>query len=213
MSLSICRAWVSLVAGVRRFLAPLLLCCLALHARADVVALGTVSQVSGSDTLVLNDVPAGNNRVLIVTVSHADVNFANTATLDTYRVRLGAQQMTRANFVVDFPGQARAYDSIWYLALGTSASPGTGTITVTRPAGVSLPNALVTARVYGNVNQTTPTSSPQSLSVSGFNSTLNMTSAAGDMVFDLIDGFTYSTSNPVTATADRKSTRLNSSHT
>ena len=55
MSLSIFRAWVSLVAGVRRFLAPLLLCCLALHARAERFSVQRFEEGFGAvltDTLV-----------------------------------------------------------------------------------------------------------------------------------------------------------------
>jgi hypothetical protein len=161
---------------------------------ATVSALGTPAQVAGATTLAYT-VPAGSNRLLVVTASNAS---ATTLT----SVSFGATPMT----LVVQRDDTFAFDSIWRLALGSSPTASSGTITVTGFATAA--NTVLTAQAFANVNQATPIdgSSSNQISVgSNIGSTISLnTTTAGDLVFDIFDSFV--TGGSITATPDASQT-------
>jgi hypothetical protein len=157
--------------------------------------LGSAASVNIADTLNFT-VPAGNNRLLVVTASHAD-NGGVALTSVTF----GATTMTQA--VVSGDGSA-AVDSIWTLPMGSSASPTTATITVTKNAGAGTrPCAFISAQTFQGVDQTSPfqtvsAANAGKLTAADPGSTLTIASSATDLVFDIYDLF--ATNNTITAT-------------
>ena len=188
---------------LRSLFTALALCLLASTASATtgVATLGTPTFVTGADSIASYSVAAGANRLLVITVSHADDGAQSYTT-----VTFGGQAMTKA---VEKNDGSSAVDSIWYRVLGTSASATSGAISVTRPdgAGTRL-TTFLSAQAFQNVDQTTPTSSPLTVNNPGANSgsTLTVTSASGDLVMDLFD--LYKSTSP-SATAGGSQTVLN----
>ncbi|HNB73747.1 MAG TPA: choice-of-anchor Q domain-containing protein, partial [Acidobacteriota bacterium] len=152
-----------------------------------VTALGAPAQVTGVTSLTYT-VPPGTNRLLVVTASNA-----TSTTIGS--VSFGASVMTMAVQKND----GFAMDSIWSLALGTSTSSDTRTITVT---GFSTAvNTVLTAQTFQNVDQTTPIDGTLNNAATGTSvgSTLTLlTTTANDLVFDLFDCFVNS--GAITAT-------------
>ncbi|MBS0631129.1 MAG: putative Ig domain-containing protein [Verrucomicrobia bacterium] len=166
-------------------------------------ALGSAASVTIADTLSYT-LPAGNNRLLVVTASHPD-NGGVALTSVTF----GTQAMTQA--VLSTDGSA-AIDSIWILPMGSSGAPTTATITVTRNAGASTRLcAFISAQAFKDANQSSPIQTVSAANVSGGtgNSTLTITSSATDTLFDLFDAF--SSSNSLTATAGSNQTAISNS--
>lgn len=161
---------------------------------ATVSALGPPAQVAGATTLAYT-VPAGSNRLLVVTASNASATSVTS-------VSFGATPMTLAVQRDD----TTALDSIWRLALGSSPTASSGTITVSGFATAA--NAVLTAQAFAGVNQTTPidgSSSNQINNATNISSTISLnTTTAGDLVFDIFDSFVNSGS--ITATPDASQT-------
>ena len=153
------------------------------RAVAAVSSLGTPSFVTAADTIASYTVPAGTNRLLLVTVSHADTTELTAATA----VSFGGQPLTQVAIKKD----GAAVDSIWGRVLGTSGSATSGAIVVTRHASTfSKVISFLSAQAFQNVDQTTPTSGAttgNNAAMLNSASTLNVPSAAGDLVLDLWD--------------------------
>ncbi|MBX7212366.1 MAG: hypothetical protein K1X78_28935, partial [Verrucomicrobiaceae bacterium] len=163
---------------------------------AAVAPLGAGTQAVGADFTATVIVPAGTNRILVVTVSHAD-DLGQSYTSVTF----GGQAMTKAIERNDDNDGATgingaAYDSIWYRVLGDSASATSGFVAVTpRPAGAGTkPTTWISAQAFSGVDQTLPiastgaTSNPNGTNLS---SRLVLASSAGDMVYDLFDTYNF----------------------
>ena len=153
-------------------------------AGAAVVQLGTpVSQYGASSTLASVTVPAGADRLLVVTASHAGA-------VDVSAVSFAGSPMIKA---IELDDAGTAVDSIWYLALGSSASGTSGSVAVTFAGIVAAANEkFLSATVFAGVDQASPISSPlseQTLSGTNLSASLNVVSAPGDLAFDLFDMF------------------------
>ncbi len=177
-------------------------------AHAAITQLGTPSSLFQSAVGTVHSmtnvtVPAGTDRVLIVTASHAGY-------VDVTSVSFGASPMIKAVERDD----TVAVDSIWFLRLGNSASPTTATISATfatPSSGQATPatQSFISAVTYAGVDQTVSVNNPQSampLSGSNVGSSFAVTSASGNLVFDIFDGF--NTGAAVTATAAAGQTLL-----
>jgi hypothetical protein len=156
---------------------------------AQVVQLGSPAFIYQSNTIAGFTIPAGTNRLLVVTASDA-------AAITITGVTFGGTPMIKQAELSD---GFFAVDAIFTLALGSSGSSSSGNIVVTSASG----DKFITATVFQFVNQATPVSSPVSLQNPGptpplFN-TLTVTSAANDLAFDLFDYFKNAT-GPNTAT-------------
>ena len=153
------------------------------NASIGVSKLGSAASVFGNNTLSGFIVSAGTNRLLVVTASDADAKSITGVTF-------GGTPMTQMVFKTD----NYSVDAIYYLVLGSSASSTTGDIVIT--SGTSNTQKFITAVVFGYVNQTTPMSG--ALSDQNFTSpsasSLTITSASQDLVFDLFD--TYKSTTP-----------------
>lgn len=160
------------------------------RALLSVAALGTPSsQYLSSNTLSGFTVSAGTNRVLIVAVS--DPNSSTPASAVTFN----GQSMSLGTSVND--GGA-ASDTIWYLALGTGGAI-TGQNVVATTTGTH--ELFFGASVYSGVDQTThAVAGPSDHDPNGDNATktVNVTSKAGDLAFDLFDAYKQSAVNSVT---------------
>lgn len=182
---SLIAAWGLLIAGLA----------LASPGFAAVTTLGAPASIAGSTTLAYT-VPAGTDRLLVVTASNAAAIVAPT-------VSFGASPMT----LVVQRADTVAIDSMWQLALGSSASETTGTITVTGFASAA--NTVITAQGFAGVNQATPidgTNTNQALGSNLASSLALNATTAGDLVYDIFDGFVSSGS--VTATPDASQTAV-----
>ena len=154
-----------------------------------VTQLGTaVSQYETSSTLSSFTVPAGSNRLLVVVAS--DVN-SNNVTGVTFNGNAMIEVLEGTDNI--------AVDSIYVLALGTAVGSTTGDIVMVSGGGASA-EKFIAAVVFENVDQADPTSSEvRRLEQTGVSpSTLAVTSADGDLVFDMID--TYRADAPSTLT-------------
>ena len=169
------------------FVLALILVVLPSFASAAVSALGTPSKVIGANSIANYSVPAGNDRVLIVTVSNAEGVSYTT-------VNFGAQPMIKAIEKID----GVAVDGIWYCVLGNSGTSTVATVTATVAPGGAYPTTFLTAEAFAGVHQTTPTSSPvfANLPNTGTSSSVTVTSAAGDLVLDLVDNFKNASASP-----------------
>ena len=150
------------------------------RADADVAVLGSTAQQSTGSTLASFTVNAGSNRVLIVAVGEP-----GSPTLPS-RVTFHNKDMTQITSRSD---NFAACDNIWFLKLGTDVSE-TGDIVVTHSVGTAL---FIGAAAYSGVDQgaSAVTAGPSDGNPSGFNvgSSVDVTSATGDLVFDLFDTF------------------------
>ena len=170
---------------------------------STVALLGTPTYVTGSSSITSYTVPAGANRLLIVTTSYADDGGVNDFTGVTY----GGQVMTRVPGAIKGDGGS-ALDSIWYLVLGTSASSTNGQISASLPSG-SYPTAFLSAQAFQYVDQSTPVSAGMGVNNPGSNSgsTNTLSSAANDLVLDLFDVF--GSGSTMTAVLNSGQTSLN----
>ncbi len=167
---------------------------LAAPAFGAVSAIGTPTSLFQSTagpvhTLSSVSVPAGTSRVLVVVASHAGF-------VDVASVTFNGQAMTK---VIERDDTV-AVDSIWYRALGDGAGAVSGDVVATFATPTTITpiptNSFIAAAAFSGVNQ----GSPISASLGGNNSagtnlgsTLNVTSAVGDIVLDVFDGFRSST--------------------
>ena len=147
----------------------------------SVSPLGAAADTSlvNSGTLAGFTVSAGSNRLLVVTASDAN---ATDVTGVTFRGRAMTQAVERSD-------SGTAVDSIWYLVLGTSAAPETGDIVMSSNAVAPTHERYLSAVVFAGVNQATPTSSSMSADALTGSSSLTVSSAVGDLVYDLFDTF------------------------
>ena len=145
-----------------------------------VTQLGTpASQYGASNTLSSFTVPAGTDRLLVVSVGHTNSTSITNCTF-------GGTAMTQVAFEQD----GFASDAFYILELGTGSAV-TGDIVMTPGAGVP-DEKFMAAVAYSNVDQTTPTSSAmnrEEQNAAGINSTLTVTSEDGDLVFAVFDAF------------------------
>lgn len=154
---------------------------------AQVVAIGASGSASGTNTIVNYNIPAGNNRLLVVTASDAastnitGVTFAGNAMVERVEENDGV-----------------AVDAIYTYALGSGAA-STGTIIINSANG-SHTYKVILARVFENVDQTNPISvtnkAKGSTPIGAVSSSLTLASAPDDLVIDLFD--TYSDFNSTT---------------
>ncbi len=168
----------------------LLLCLMALsfivhQSYGQVAALGTATSANGTTTLTSFSAPAGTNRLLVVT-------FSDAASITPASATFGGTPMTKISEVND---GATASDAIFVLALGTSGSATVGNVVANNANGGNT-TKIVSASVYQNVNQTTPTSGLQTAFANSTTSTLNVPSQASDLVFDFYDSF-HSVNTPI----------------
>jgi hypothetical protein len=152
--------------------------------QAAVTQLGFLSTPGANRNLTGVVAPAGSERVLIVTASHAGYR-------DVATVTYGGTPMTKAREHDD----TVAVDSIWYLALGNSGSSSSATVAVTfaNPATAADPadESFVSATVFSGVDQVVPIGTSNSRDATGIDvgSSLTIASATGDLVLDIFDGF------------------------
>ncbi|MBI5471481.1 MAG: VCBS repeat-containing protein, partial [Ignavibacteriae bacterium] len=155
-----------------------LLCGLS-SASAQVAAIGSPASASATNTIASFTAVAGTNRVLIVTASDAASTNITGVTFDGNAMTERAER-----------NDGTAVDAIYTFSLGTSAGPTTGAIVMASTNGVHT-GKVVTARVFENVDQATPLTSILSAdnTTTPSTSTLTVTSATGDLVFDIFDSF------------------------
>jgi hypothetical protein len=132
----------------------------------------------------------GENRLLVV-------GAGNSGSTDITGVSFGGTAMTQ---VVEEDGAA-AVESIWVLALGTSATSTTGDVVVTHAGTGDV--QFIGAMAFARVDQSTPTSGALQFAGSGSPRSFTVTSAAGDMVLDLLDLFAASAA-PTTAPVETR---------
>jgi hypothetical protein len=139
-------------------------------------ASNTATSAYGPNTISGFTAPAGTNRLLVVTASDAG---ATTVTGVTF----GSTPMVKQTETTD----GFAVDAVFTLALGSNASPTTDNIVMTGGSA----DKFITATVFQNVNQATPVSGIQTANniLVPSVSTLTVTSAVNDMVFDIFDYF------------------------
>jgi hypothetical protein len=145
--------------------------------KAQVAPIGSAAQAAQTNTLTAFTAAAGTNRVLIVTAS-------DPLATDITAVVFNGSPMTERAQRTD----GTAVDAIYTLSMGTSASTTTGNIVITSN-NVSNTGKFITARVFEKVDQTTPLTGIQMANNTSapVSSSLNITSAAGDLVFDIFD--------------------------
>ncbi|RJR19561.1 MAG: hypothetical protein C4581_04740 [Nitrospiraceae bacterium] len=132
----------------------------------------------------------GSNRLLVVGVSY-DARNSNTVS----SVTLGSTNLTKLRG--EGTGAANARTEIWYL---TSPASGTNTITVVIGGTLTGQRNMAGAVSYTGVDQTTPFSSDNgAVGSSGAAPTVNVTSAAGNLVFDIFCTFKPATTPAVGA--------------
>ena len=142
-----------------------------------VKVLGAPAQVNNAASLAFT-VPPGENRALVVAASNSILSGTSTISGVSFAGSAMTEAVKRSDTV--------AVDGIWVLALGSSGTATTGTISVT--SSPATPTSIA-AVAFQNVDQTTPASGPQSANGATANSSLTVTSAAGDVVFDVFDIF------------------------
>jgi hypothetical protein len=153
-------------------------------AAAAVIGLGApASQFGLTNTLPSYTVAAGTNRLLVVALGDAG---SLTPPVSPGGVTFNGQPMIQGNTVSD---GFFASDAIWYLPLGSSASPTTGSIAA---SFLGTDGRFIGASAYSGVDQTTPIDvGPTQGNSTGTDMTLslNVPSQTGDLVFDLADVF------------------------
>lgn len=146
---------------------------------AQVILLGTPASVSGTNTLTFT-LPAGNNRTIIVTASDA-------LSTDITSVIIGTSSLLE---VVDH-NDGFATDAIYSGSYGSQSVATTQTVVMQSTSAIHSAK-VITVHIYGNTNEFNPITNLQHVhnNITPSNSTLNISSAPGNMVFDLFD--TYS---------------------
>jgi hypothetical protein len=150
--------------------------CIYSSAVAQVTAVGTPASGSQTNTIASFTVPAGNNRVLVVTASDG-------ATITITGATFNGVAMTKRKEVTD---GFISCDAIFTLSLGSGVSAVTGSVVFTsaNPANAM---KFVTAAAFTKVNQATPFSDMKGGLANTGSSTLTVAGNAGDLVFDLFD--------------------------
>lgn len=164
-------------------LAILILLCIGAPSNAQVSMLGSVVQVTQTNTIASFTVPAGNNRILFVTASDA---FATNITGVSFGATSLIEQAERNDGV--------AVDAFYTISLGSSAVPTSASIVMTSSNTSTNVAKTITARVFQNVDQTTNLNgilTNQNITVPSVSS-LTVVSNPGDLVIDIFD--TYRTS-------------------
>ncbi|MBX7185197.1 MAG: hypothetical protein K1Y01_08655 [Vicinamibacteria bacterium] len=160
----------------------------------------SASQYANSATLAGVTVPAGTNRLLVVTASDAGSPTPPSA------VTFNGTAMQLVTTVSD--GSA-ASDSIWVLPLGTSGSPTTANVVITASGTVE---KFIAASVFEGVHQSSPAvAGPTFGNASGTNlgSSIVVTSAVGNAVYDVFDTF-RNTGGPAASTVGPLQTGIHS---
>ncbi|MCG2615154.1 T9SS type A sorting domain-containing protein [Terrimonas sp. NA20] len=151
------------------------------NAHSQVGSLGTSVMVTQTNTITGFTVPAGTNRILLVTASDG-------GTININSVTFNGTPLIKARQVAD----GFACDAIFVLALGSSASATSGNIVVVSSTA-SHTAKIISARVFQRVNQSDPLPAASfrtaQNSVTPSVSTLNVPSASGDLVFDIFDSW------------------------
>jgi Divergent InlB B-repeat domain len=151
---------------------------------AQVALLGTpTSQLAVSNTLTGVTVAAGSSRLLVVVASDALTNTISS-------VSFGGAPLVRAVEVTD----GSSVSSIWYLALGTSASATNGSVVM---SSLGTDRRYIAAAAFSGVRQSVPVIAGPTGQGSG-NATRNVTSEGGDLVFDVFDALRNSTAPTTT---------------
>lgn len=179
--------------------------------QAQVAQLGTSTSLYQSTAGVTHSlgsvtVPAGNSRVLIVTASHAGYQ-------DVVSVSFGGTPMTKA---IERDDGSVAVDSVWSLALGSSASSTSGNVVAQfATPTISTPTppreSFLAATSFTGVDQGVPISATNGTNNPGgsnLGSSLTLTSASGDLALDIFDGFR--STGPVTPSVVAGQTLLTS---
>lgn len=169
------------------FFAIILIALFSVESFAQVIAIGTSGSASGTNTIINYNIPAGSNRMLVVTASDAasinitNVTFAGNAMVERVEENDGF-----------------AVDAIYTYALGSGGAT-MGTIVITS-LNAAHTYKVILARVFENVDQTNPisvTNKAKGTTPTGaVSSSLTLASAPDDLVFDLFD--TYSDVNSTT---------------
>jgi hypothetical protein len=160
------------------------------HSWGAVAQLGTSKELyqstaGATHTLTTVTVPAGTDRLLVVTASHTNY-------IDVSSVTFNGTAMTKA---IEKDDTFVAVDTIWVLPMGSSASATVANVVATfatiggSNGGTGL-ESFISAVTFSGVNQTTPVSgalSANTLSGTNLGSSLNVTSATGDLVFAIYD--------------------------
>ena len=145
---------------------------------------------AGDLVLETYTVPAGNDRVLIVSAG-------NSGSTDITGVSFGGTAMTQEAEQND----GTAVDSIWSLALGSSASATTGNITVTHSGAGNI--QFIGAMAFSGANQSTPVIGALKQAGSANPQSLTVTSAVGDLVVDMMDVYRSAGAATVTPASTR----------
>jgi len=151
---------------------------LSFTAIAQVTSVGTPASASQSNTIASFTVPAGNKRLLLVTASDG-------ASTNITGVKFNGIAMTERKEVTD---GSIAVDAIYSLSLGDAAVSVTGSIVFTS-TGPSNYTRYISAAAFTKVDQTTPLSDIQGGLSNTSSSSLTVTGAPGDLVYDIFDSW------------------------
>ena len=150
--------------------------------------LGTSWTNSGTNLSLT--IPAGTSRLLVVAASGGNAN-GNTS-LNIPKVTYSAIAMTLLAKTNDVPDGGYLVDSLWYAALGDSATPTIVTIAVTTNFLTAM--SSIGAYVFQGVDQTTPVRNLVGLYQPYGNGShhyttqnVSVVSTAGNLVLDLLD--------------------------
>jgi len=150
---------------------------LSFTATAQVTSVGTPASASQSNTITNFTVPAGNKRLLLVTASDG-------ASTNITGITFNGIAMIERKEVTD---GSIAVDAIYTLSLGDAAVSVTGNIVFTSTAGSSNLARYISASAFTKVDQTTPLSDMQGGLSNTSSSSLTVTGAPGDLVYDIFD--------------------------
>lgn len=169
-----------------------LICLIGMHAstKSQVVLLGSPASISGTNTLTFT-LPAGNNRTIIITVSDA-------LSTNITSVMIGTTSLLEVVEHTD----GFATDAIYSGSYGTQGVATTQTVVV-QSTSANHAAKNITVHIYGNTNEFNPITNIQHVdnTIIPSSSTLNISSAPGNMVFDLFDTYTPSITGSHTAGA------------
>ncbi len=168
----------NLVAANVVLLSFLILTTVPFTATAQVTPVGTPASASQSNTIASFTVPAGNKMLLLVTASDG-------ASTNITGVTFNGTAMTERKEVTD---GSIAVDAIYTLSLGDIAVPVAGSIVFTS-TGPSNTTRFISASAFAKADQTTPFSDMQGGLSNSSSSSLTVTSATGDLVYDIFDSW------------------------
>jgi len=147
-------------------------------ATAQVTPVGTPASASQSNTITGFTVPAGNKMLLLVTASDG-------ASTNITGVKFNGIAMIERKEVTD---DAISVDAIYTLSMGDVAVPITGSIVFTS-TGPGNYTRFISAAAFTKVNQTTPLSDMKGGLSNSNSSSLTVTGAPGDLVYDIFDSW------------------------